>query len=335
MGTGMRNPSFPCLQGRTSRGFTLIELMVGLVVGLIMVVAMSALFVSSSNARRAVERSADVIENGRYGIGLLQRELAQAGFYGTLANPTGSNAAALPCGAGAALWEDSMSLHVFGLNNDTADPGCLARKADTDAIFVQRLSTCRSGEAGCAAEDANDAYVQVSECGTEYSADPFVLAAGGSGDGVFKLLGKACAAGTLAEKRRLIRRIYFVSTDSVLSYADVRLDGTATPVALVENIEQMQVEYAVDDNLDGTADSFDSAPADWSQVIGARVWLLARSQSASRTAKEDTVFRMGDVIDPVDGTVGTYTVEKGAAYQNRRVYSSYIPFVSPRARRES
>ena len=305
-----------------ARGLTLVELMVAMAIGLVIITAVSAMFISSTASRSEVELSADVIENGRYGLDRLSRDLSQAGFYGTLVVPTGSTVNL--CSTDPAVWADSLTMVAVGLNNAQADPACLSRKAGTDAIFVQRASTCTTTDSGTGcAEDANNAYLQVSECGTEYSVAPFVVARGN--DASFVLQTKACD-GTKAPKRKLIRRIYYISVSDVLSYVDITTGGALAPVAVVENIEQMQIEYAVDSDGDGTPDSFSPTPADWSQVVGARVWLLARSSSTSANTSSALTFQMSDT-----------TVDVPAAGRNykRRVYSTYIPFVTPKSRRES
>ncbi|HJV63152.1 MAG TPA: PilW family protein [Albitalea sp.] len=322
---------------RHARGLTLVELMVSLVIGLLIVIAMSALFVGSTRSRREVELSADVIESGRYAVDVLSRELSQAGFYGSLVPPSGSTwTAASACSTDETTWADSLMIHAFGWNSapaaSDADPSCLARKAGTDAIFVQRASTCAVGEANCEAENANYAYIQVSECGTEYSAlaTPYVVARGTSAS--FTLQSNACN-GTLAAKRKLIRRIYYISTDNKLNYMDVQASGAQTPVTLVENVEQMQIEYAVATaTSSGTAQSFTSTPtsADWPNVVGARIWILARSTDASTTAGAATSFEMGDYT-------GTNAVAFSAAATNpkRRVYSTYVPFTTPKSAKEA
>jgi type IV pilus assembly protein PilW len=313
--------STPCRQ----RGLTLIELMISMAIGLVILVALSALFVSSSRSRREVELSADVIESGRYGVDVLSRHLSQAGFYGTLSVPAGTTVAL--CSTDPAVWANSLAIHAYGLNNGAADPTCLARKAGTDAIFIQRASTCTTSEAGLGcAEDASNAYLQVSECGTEYTATPFVVAVGNNA-APFVLQTKACD-GTKAAKRKLIRRFYYVSPSDVLSYVDVTTAGVMPPVALVENIEQMQLEYGIDDGGDGTPDRFTPTPAaeDWPNVVGVRVWLLARSTNASSHTANAVTFQMSDT-----------TVDIAAASANfkRRVYTGYIPFLTPKSRLES
>src|SRR5262245_11139312 len=151
------------MPARRQHGLTLVELMVALVIGLVIVAAMSVLFAGSSRSRREMELSADAIENGRYAVDALSRELSQTGFYGSLVRPEGtvSNAGAAMCDRGVGAidtkWSPSLPFHVAGLRsaasaNTDVDPGCVVRKAGTDAIFVQRASTCAVGEANCEAE---------------------------------------------------------------------------------------------------------------------------------------------------------------------------------------
>lgn len=310
---------------RRQRGLTLVELMISMTIGLVILAAMTAIFVGSSASRREVQLSADVIENGRYATDLLARELSQAGFVGTLAQPVGTNLSI--CSVDLADWADSLAVHAVGINNDEADPGCVVRKAGTDAIFMQRASTCAVGEAACEAEAATNAYLQVSECGPEYSTTPFVVAVGG---GSFPLKDKDCG-GVLAEKRKLIRRFYYVDGNDVLTRVDILPGGPSAAAPLVEGIEQMQVSYGFDADGDGTADCFAAKPAgcaggQWPQVVGAKVWLLARSDASSRNTGAAMQFVMDDV------TLDVPAVSAGNV--KRRVYSTYVPFVTPKSRRE-
>ena len=199
------------------RGLTLVEMMVAMVIGLVIVAGLSTVFVNTSVARNEVELSADVIENGQYALVALSRDLAQTGFYGTLVTPAGGNIDL--CSTDPAVWATSLTAYAVGLNNADADPACLARKPGTDAVFIQRASTCTTTDAGAGcAEEAGQAYLQVSECGMEYSLIPYVVARGN--DPALALQTKSCD-GTRAPKRRLVRRIYYVSAGNVLSSVDI------------------------------------------------------------------------------------------------------------------
>jgi type IV pilus assembly protein PilW len=315
-----------------ARGLTLVELMVSMAVGLIIVVALSAVFVASSTARQEVERSADVIENGRYAVDLLSREISQAGYLGSLATPAGNTNTLCPTGTTAAVltaWTSSLRVAVQGLNNSASNPTCLTtRKVGTDALFVQRASTCVVGGAGCeGTQSSTFAYLQVSECGSEYSAQPVIVGAGTSNPAAtFTLQTKACSSAAQAPTRRLIRRIYFVNTNDVLQSVDFGPGGAQTPVSLVDNVEQLQFEYAVDTNADGTPDSFTSTPADWTQVIGVNLWVLTRSTTPTKNNAASTTYAMGDT---------TYTVSAATTNLTRRVYSTYVPLNTPKLRNEN
>jgi type IV pilus assembly protein PilW len=64
------------------RGFTLIELMVSLTLGLIVMAGLVSVFVHSSEANREQHRAAEQIENGRYASDVLMNDLHHAGYYG-------------------------------------------------------------------------------------------------------------------------------------------------------------------------------------------------------------------------------------------------------------
>jgi type IV pilus assembly protein PilW len=159
---------------------------------------------------------------------------------------------------------------------------------------------------------------------------PFVLEKGGTAAS-FPLQTNACD-GTKVLKRKLIRRLFYIADGDVLTSVDIRLDGVQPPVALVDNVEQMQIEYALDTNGDGTADSFTSTPtaAQWPQTVGARIWVLARSTESSPNTKGATKFEMGDLR----GANAVAFAANTTASPKRRVYSSFVSFSTPKARLE-
>ena len=68
------------------RGFSLIELMVALALAGLVLLGLSAYFVSSSRAFSETERVSRQIENGRYASALIAEEIRHAGFYGEVGN---------------------------------------------------------------------------------------------------------------------------------------------------------------------------------------------------------------------------------------------------------
>lgn len=327
-------------RGRAA-GFSIVEFMVAIAIGLIILVALTALFVNSSANRREIDRSATILENGRYAMSVLKSELSLAGYYGTLSAPSGDTEQ--PCSNDVAVWGGALNRHVQGSNgNDAVLDDCFStipafpgRKANTDAILIQRASTCVAGptaETGCAAIANGSAYLQVSECGDEYETTPFVLAKKTGGNlNQFSLKnrlagGTNCGAVQTAPIRMFYRSIYYVDIGNRLMRADRIPDGAwTTPVVIAEGIEDMQLQYGFDTAAsgDGTPDVFDNSPSGttWGNAVGARVWLLARAGTESVGFSNAKTFEMGDVsVAPTDGF-------------KRHVFSSYISFVNPSGKR--
>jgi len=69
-------------------GFTLIELMIAITLGLIILAALTSFFVRTSDNRRELERNSRQIENGRFAINALRDDLMLAGFYADITQPS-------------------------------------------------------------------------------------------------------------------------------------------------------------------------------------------------------------------------------------------------------
>lgn len=346
---------------RSQVGFSLVELMISLVIGLIVLGALVALFVNNSSTRRELDRSADVLENGNYALNLLRDELSLAGFYGTLATVSGSTDA--PCSTSLADWKGSMGLFVRGSNQtDTPDPfsGCTTnRKSNTDAVLVQRAATCTAGgsSSDCETLTVGKVYLQVAECSTEYNdlSKRFVLEAYAA-TSPFTLHAKDCS--TAAPIRSYVRRIFYINTNNQLIQRDLT-SSPATEQLIADGIENMQIEYGIDTTGDGSPDCFiynsgassdsiacsatvwnpatqNSIPPDstnWQQlesqtppavIVGARLHLLGIATQATSGYVNDKTYAMAD---------WALTTAPGDAYK-RRVFTTYINFVNPQGRRQ-
>ena len=80
-------------------GMTLVELMVGLAIGLFLVAVISTMYVGSRNTFVAQESGSRLQENGRYAMDTIANDLRMSGFRGCMpVVPTGKNAAPLVIG---------------------------------------------------------------------------------------------------------------------------------------------------------------------------------------------------------------------------------------------
>ena len=63
-------------------GFSLVELMIAMVMGLLIVLALATLLINVNRNNTELSRNNSVIENGRFTLQLLETDLSHAGFWG-------------------------------------------------------------------------------------------------------------------------------------------------------------------------------------------------------------------------------------------------------------
>jgi len=67
-------------------GFSLMELMIAIAIGLILLAALTMMFVRSTESYTDIQNSAQQIENGRYATDVISQDLRLAGYYGDFSN---------------------------------------------------------------------------------------------------------------------------------------------------------------------------------------------------------------------------------------------------------
>lgn len=300
-------------------GFSLVELMVSITLGLFLVTGLLSLIVSNSVARAELDKSSRQIENGRFALSLLTEDIENAGFTGAIFTRTSSSVTQVAptlCPStmsGAALGYVASASYMtnlpFSVYSSTAIPGCISnQKAGTAIIAVSRAST-NVTTVGSAVSTVG--YLQASNCATE--TIPFAVnpAASGSGTARFPLTQSDCT--TSAVLRPLIQRLYYVSTCNVCSGATadtlptlkmVEYDGSGAQqiTPLVEGIEDLQFDYGVDADGNGSPDSYVATTTDWGNVVTARIHVLARNEFTSAGWSETRTYDMG----LAEGAVGPF-----------------------------
>ncbi len=311
----------------TSKGFSLVEMMIGITLGLLVVAGVGTIFANNYRTRVETEKTNLQIENGRYATQLLTDEMRMAGYYGEL-DPTSLTTPSTlpdPCDTTNATLVSAVALPVQGVNNATAAPSCISDlKTGTDIFVDRRASGCVQGTSGCAS--GSYVYFQTSLCST--SANQYLISTSTSS---LSLTAKDCA--TLADIRSYRTNIYFVANDDqpgdgipTLKVAELGSAGfTITP--LVEGIDQFQIEYGIDTNGDSIPDVYTSDPGtyggctgvacqtNWRDVVTARLYILARNTQPSGGFTDTHVYTAGG------NTYGPYN----DAYK-RHLYTSLVRF---------
>jgi type IV pilus assembly protein PilW len=317
------------------RGVSLVELMVGLAVGLMLVAGLAVLYANASGSATELEKSLRQIENGRYAVDLLAEDLSMAGYFGE-AIAEGMTASVSPCSDSAAVLADlrakaaagpaQLSFGVQGLTPDEAAAlPCLANhRAGTPAVVVRRLDAKFVATGAMAADTL---YVQSSLNAAETTATYAVSALASD---LKNMLG---ATNTV---RRYVSRVYYLADcsdcahDTIPTLKRAELQGSTVVVnALAEGIESLGFDYGFDTNGDGTPDSWvglsggaaasastAAAGLGWDNVTAVRMHLVARNAEATLGWVDRNSYAGG-----LSGTT-TFTIGPYEDAFKRREYST-------------
>ena len=330
------------------RGFSLVELMVGIALGLLLLIGLTTMFVASSRSFSETERASRQIENGRYALDLLSEDIRHAGFYGE-ASSFGTAAVGTPpdpCSTTLATLQTALPVAIQGVDYvpGVADPtgtlpSCVPDHVNGTDILVLRSARTTSIPAANAV--ANGYYTQVSLCSTETTS--FQLATSG-----FNLTQSDCT--TASPIRQFQTRIYFISpcrlgtgtggacqtSDAALpTLKRVELGPTGWTLApLVEGIEDMQLEYGLDTDSppDGSANNFTASPAAtgtaWASAVAIRVHLLARNVDATPGFIDTKTYLLGKNANGTDNNIAP-----GGAFK-RHQFTGLVRIVNVSQRQE-
>lgn len=164
---------------RRSAGFTLVELLVSVALGLVVITGMISMYVNVSRTNTEMAKTNGLIENGRFAIDLLAEDITHAGYWGgyvpqfddlitTTAPADAPVSTPDPCLAfNAVNWDTAYQNALIGLPVQVfgATPaGCTGivadKQANTDVLVVRRTNNCATGVGNCEADNAAKVYLQ-------------------------------------------------------------------------------------------------------------------------------------------------------------------------------
>jgi Tfp pilus assembly protein PilW len=238
---------------RRSRGVSLVELMIGMTIALVVLVALVSIYVNVARGNEELAKTNNLIENGRFTVQILEGDLVHAGYWGgylpqfddlTSSTVPGDAPTAVPdpCLPFAGLSAtDRMNLLAIPVQTSDAlwsGGGCMSPatlRAGSDVIVVRHAETCTPGSANCDAYDVNRLYFQQSMCEAEKaagtatgaSATTISFSFGAAADDAYKGAMLRLVSGTGAGQMRLITQYDGASRLATVSPAwNVNPDGT-------------------------------------------------------------------------------------------------------------
>jgi type IV pilus assembly protein PilW len=303
------------------QGFTLIELMVALLLGLFLLGGILQIFTHSKKTYRTQTALAELQENGRYAIDFLSKDLRMAGFIGCSSQATLTNTLntpndffyrfdkaiegfeassakawtpALPSAAlpSALTGSDIISLRRVNEQSFTVSAHPSATSAITLDTSVTKTQLKSAGFLN-ASNTNNCALAAVSNCS---SATVFQISnitgntLGHTTDGSCTPKNSTTDLKTTYVQGQVwpINTVsYYIRKNPANQPALYRKQDTDNAEELIEGIEQMQIVYGVDSDTrpDKTPNYYVTANAvsDWQKVLSIRISLLIVSTQDNLT----------------------------------------------------
>ena len=303
----LRRPMAQCRQ----RGFTLIEMMIAITIGLGILAGLVGVLATNSGNSRSNDRTSELLTNGRYALNSIKQELREAGFRGyTYTPPTPEDPATWvapvngcaggEAGATVGGFVANIRQGVWGANdNNPFSTTCIpvaSYAAGNDVLVVRRL-----GVLPATALVANAVYFQSTyQRGQVFRGAVAPVFVGGP---------LPLAQFPVQIYVYYIRPFTVVATENPLVPALMRVallaDGTMASELVASGIERLQVQYgtapgATTQYLNaGAGELFKTSsdvtsPSGWDDVNSVRIWLLARNTTAEPGYLNTTTYVMGD-----------------------------------------
>jgi type IV pilus assembly protein PilW len=316
-------------------GLSMIEMLVALGVGVVLMLVVTAIALSSSRSQSELSKMSRQVDNGRYALQLLSREIELAGFYGELINlPPAPATLPSPCVTSTASLLDGLALPIQSYDNSAPGliPACITGAgyvAGTDVLIIRRAET-----EPVAAMASDEIYLRA-------RSNDFAL--GTSGDI------PATTDWNTFPIRRWRTDIYFIGQDAdAMAVPELRLlelrDGAINgPITLVDGIEDLQFDFGVDRSGDGAPNATDTRPAyvasadldELQDVVTVRVHLLARNAEPTPDYVDDKVYRLGLTTAGLPHEVSfAEAADANLRRFKRHVYSATVRAVNRSGRRE-
>jgi type IV pilus assembly protein PilW len=317
-----------------NRGFTLVELMISMTLGLLMGGAIIAVFVYNRDSFDRDDMILRMQDDARHAVRELANDLSMAGFWSDVVVPSsitldGTLAVATDCGPGIANWiyrpvpaAATQTLALTAVDNATGASANAAYSCinpaeivpGTDVVAIKRVA----GAEVTGPRTANTVYVRSNGTNALMFREPSPAPA--------LVVTPPFTEWEYRPSIYYVRNFAVVAGDGVptLCRKVLQFDSPPTMVTecLAQGIENLQIEYGLDTDNDSQPNIFIVNPtfAQLQTAVAARIYVLARSVESDIQYTNDK----------------TYTVSNAPAYQPadnfyRRVFSISVNMHNLRA----
>ncbi|WP_421286149.1 PilW family protein [Aeromonas veronii] len=323
-----------------SRGFTLVEWLVAMLLGLFLLAGVFTVFVMSRSSSEDAFDQSELQENGRLAIRLISQDIKWAGFFGAYTGQSTQVGPSLTLSAGSIVPASSDCLDERSVGSLPSNAGPIR------GLWVSRVSTTK-GLAGFACILAADRVANSDVISIKRLVGRPIPASEGLDTNRFYMATNSQEARVIkgSETRPLFgannesqiweyqHYIYYLSQEDgipVLRKRYLTVNGGSSLIggAMAEGVEHMVLMYGVDDSLipDGRIDRYMSTDQmttqRWNEgrVLGARLFLLIRAVRESSRYKNNNSYQLGNIT--VNGGGDGYRrllLESSIALRNQQI----------------
>jgi len=290
-------------------GFSLIELLIAITLGLLITVGVANIFLNSKRGYRVQDSIGRMQENSRYAVDFLSRAVHLADFWsGVPVNRITTIGTPSYTGAGScdAAWLINPAEGVRGYTGGASAPsgmpaGCLTNYvANSDVLVVRNIDP-----------DDQVSDTALAQTATLANGEFFVRVAAGTEGRLFDTSVSSDRAAAIAAlptdanspgdvlNYRYQVAVYYLATfsgdNSPTLYRWRMQQDAMDREPLVAGVEMMKFEYGVDTNSDLLVDGYRTAGnvTDWNQVLTVRMSLILRGDSVDKLVDGDSYSMAG------------------------------------------
>ena len=334
---------------RSDHGFSLVEIMIGVIIGMLGIVIIMKVFLVSEGQKRTTTGGADALENGLMALFTMEQDirmsgLGLAGLGCTLINTYDANATP-QIGVAKPFWPATItrdspaagsdqvailySASPFGnipttITNAMPPTSAIFNVLNGDGFVQGDIFVISQPPMNCSrAQASQDGNRTGSTWNLEHNSGVgFPLNAPG-GANIFPAGGYTAGA-RITNMGRMVDHTYFVQgTNLMLRDNNAPIAPGTNPLAIVNGIVAIRAQYGRDTNGDGFVDTYDNnliSPISATDVISVKLAVVARSGQQDRENVSP---------DPVILWSGGTLLNGGALSLNQtyryKVYQTIIP----------
>jgi len=305
------------IRNASDKGFTLVEVLIVMLISMVLMSAVYAVFLSSSDSYKRLQGLASIQERGRIAMNILQDTIQVADYTGCRATVAINNVLTT-----AANYEFSFGQGIEGFNStgtawsptiDASIPSPLA--AGGDAITVRgpigsavQLTAVMGSATAAVSVPAGSPFVindilMVGDCTggadvfqkTDAGGAAVTTVAHATGGGS---LNGSASLGTAYGTEAMVVKVGTVSffirnnTDGIRSLW--WKEGAAAEQEIIEGVEAMEILYGVTTNTDTSANRYLTADAVtvWGDVVSVRIGLLIATTKPVLRIQESSSYNL-------------------------------------------